>query len=394
MRAAVSYLLLLVFFVQVHCINSKKFCPKVIAQSNLESALGEQTDLLELPSDSFSNIDSKSRNFIMDKHVLPINNEPVTSSRSLTKTLKLAFHFFLWYFFTVVYNVSNKRVLNDLQLPATIALLQIILGIPVFLPIWILKRPSFESVRAILPKLFKIGFLHALGNLATVISLSRGSVSFTHITKAAEPIFSAALSATIYGDYAPTAVYLTLIPIVLGVAMASAKEVSFTWIGFLAGMASNLFYQLRMVLSKKEITTDEKSLTPSNFFRVLTIVSAIELLPISIALEGYKVRSVWEAARTSGVNMDSLLSNLLISGFSYYCYNEVAFWILGSISPMTHAVGNTVKRVIIILASILILKAPISNYGMLGSTIAVLGTFAYSAASNQSKGRDITKNLK
>ena len=89
--------------------------------------------------------------------------------------------------------------------------------------------------------------------------------------------------------------------------------------------------------------------------------------------------------------MDSLLSNLLISGFSYYCYNEVAFWILGSISPMTHAVGNTVKRVIIILASILILKAPISNYGMLGSTIAVLGTFAYSAASNQAKSAKTVK---
>jgi solute carrier family 35, member E1 len=392
MRAAVSYILLLICFIQIRYTDSKKFSIHLIAQSNLKGALEEETLLLELPSDSNSNLDPRNPNFIMEKYaLLPSNSDPVPSSQSITKTLKLAFHFFLWYFFTVVYNVSNKNVLNDLPLPATISLLQIILGIPVFLPIWILKRPSFESVRAILPTFFKIGFLHAMGNLATVMSLSRGSVSFTHIIKAAEPIFSAALSASIYGDYAPTRVYLTLIPIVFGVAMASAQELSFTWVGFLAGMASNLFYQLRMVLSKKEITTDEKSLTPSNFFRVLTIVSALELLPISIALEGYKVRSVWEAARASGVNMDSLLSNLLISGFSYYCYNEVAFWILGSISPMTHAVGNTVKRVIIILASLLILKAPISNYGMLGSTIAVLGTFAYSAASNQAKSAKTVK---
>jgi solute carrier family 35 protein E1 len=167
---------------------------------------------------------------------------------------------------------------------------------------------------------------------------------------------------------------------VLGVAIASMKELSFTWTGFLAGMASNLFYQLRIVLSKKELNGESNVLTPANFFRVLTIISAVELLPISIALEGYKVRSVWESAIAAGLDTDVLMSNMLISGFSYYCYNEISFWILGSISPMTHAVGNTVKRVVIIIASIVILKSPMSNNGIVGSAIAVLGTLAYSLA--------------
>lgn len=315
----------------------------------------------------------------------------VSSPRSIAKVMKLSLHFFLWYFFTVVYNVSNKRVLNDLPLPATVAAVQIILGIPLFLPMWLVKCPDFESCRATLPSICKIAFSHALGNLATVISLSAGSVSFTHITKAAEPLFSAALSAILFGDYASTAVYSTLIPIVVGVGIASAKEVSFTWTSFLAGMASNLFYQLRIVLSKKEISAGSGSLSPSDFFRVLTIISAVELLPISMALEGYKVRSTWEAALKAGVDTDSLMQNLLISGFSYYAYNEISFWILGSISPMTHAVGNTVKRVVIILASILILKSPISTFGMIGSAIAVLGTLAYSTAVRHSLDRDNEK---
>lgn len=323
----------------------------------------------------------------------PSRMKTITPSRSISKAFKLGFYFFLWYFFTVVYNISNKLVLNDLPLPASVAVIQMIIGIPVFLPVWLIKRPNIDAFKLALPALCKIGFFHALGNLATVVSLSQGAVSFTHIIKAAEPIFSAVLSATLFGDYSPTTVYLTLIPIVLGVALASVKELSFTWIGFLAGMASNFFYQLRIVLSKKELTNESNSLSPANFFRVLTIISAVELLPISIALEGYKLRSVWESAIANGVDNDVVISNLLISGFSCYCYNEVSFWILGSITPMTHAVGNTVKRVVIILASIIILKSPISIHGMMGSAVAVLGTFLYSFAVNRAAFLDSHKIL-
>jgi Triose-phosphate Transporter family len=50
-------------------------------------------------------------------------------------------------------------------------------------------------------------------------------------------------------------------------------------------------------------------------------------------------------------------------------------------SPSPHAaVGNTIKRVVIIAASIFILKSPINAVGVAGSAVAVLGTLAYSVA--------------
>lgn len=348
--------------------------------NNSSSTSNSKTPLLPIDLNSISLDLNSSSIESFDVNSLPSSSNSNRSKMGVAKTMRLGFYFFLWYFFTVVYNISNKRVLNELPLPATLAAVQVILGIPVFLPAWLIKRPSFESVKTILPALSKIGFMHALGNLATVVSLHWGAVSFTHIIKAAEPAFSAVLSALLLGSYFPLSVYLTLIPIIGGVAMASVKELSFTWLGFLAGMASNLFYQLRIVLSKREFSGDVNTLSPANFFRVLTIISSMELLPISLALEGYKIRSTWRAAVESGVDMDSLVANILISGFSFYCYNEVAFWILGSIHPITHAVGNTIKRVVIIMAAIAILKSPINFYGVVGSTIAVMGTLAYSIA--------------
>jgi len=62
----------------------------------------------------------------------------------------------------------------------------------------------------------------------TVISMGAGSVPFTHIVKAAEPFFSTVINA-ILGSTNPLLVNLCLLPIIGGVALASLKELSFSW---------------------------------------------------------------------------------------------------------------------------------------------------------------------
>lgn len=52
---------------------------------------------------------------------------------------------------------------------------------------------------------------------------------------------------------------------------------------------------------------------------------------------------------------------------------------------MTHAVGNTIKRVVIIVASVVAFKTPMSTGSIVGSTIAILGTLMYSLAMNATK---------
>ena len=54
------------------------------------------------------------------------------------------------------------------------------------------------------------------------------------------------------------------------------------------------------------------------------------------------------AALAKGYTNAQLLKLLSVSGFLYYIYNEVAFLALAEVAPVTHAVTNTVKRVVII----------------------------------------------
>ena len=61
----------------------------------------------------------------------------------------------------------------------------------------------------------------------------------------------------------------------------------------------------------------------------------------------------------------------------------VSFLALGRVNPVTHAVGNTIKRVVIIIASVIAFKTPISTLGVIGSSIAILGTLLYSLAKSK-----------
>jgi solute carrier family 35, member E1 len=62
----------------------------------------------------------------------------------------------------------------------------------------------------------------------------------------------------------------------------------------------------------------------------------------------------------------------------YHLYNQVSYMSLHEISPLTFSVGNTIKRISVIVASIIIFQTPVQPINALGAAIAILGTFIYS----------------
>uniref|UniRef100_A0A0E0EKL6 Sugar phosphate transporter domain-containing protein n=1 Tax=Oryza meridionalis TaxID=40149 RepID=A0A0E0EKL6_9ORYZ len=56
----------------------------------------------------------------------------------------------------------------------------------------------------------------------------------------------------------------------------------------------------------------------------------------------------------------------------------VSYMILARVSPVTHSVGNCVKRVVVIVTSVLFFRTPVSPINSLGTAIALAGVFLYS----------------
>lgn len=301
-----------------------------------------------------------------------------------TSNVKILFFFLVWYVINVIYNDTNKTVLKVLNLPWTCACLQLGIGLVLYTaPLWLTglrKAPklNFQQILAILP----IALIHGAGQCVTVLSLGAGSLAFVNVVKSLEPLFNVIFGAIFMSDVLPWQVNVCLLPVVGGVGIASAADLSFTWDCFAYAMGSNVAFSLRGVLSKKSMGGPKgENMDAGNTFAVLTAIAFLATLPVALAIEGPLIMSEWKKAVAIGVYSEQeLLGRLVASGLSFYLYNEVSFYTLDSVHPITHAVGNTIKRVILILFSVIRFGTAMTAQSAFGSTVAILGVFGYSVA--------------
>jgi len=221
-----------------------------------------------------------------------------------------------------------------------------------------------------------LGVLHAAGFLLTNMSLGSVSVAFTHTVKATEPFFSVALSPSILGEVPTWGILGSLFPIVAGVAIASATEASFTWFGFLTAMGSNLALQSRNVLSKKLLKRGSETVDNINLFSLMTIAAFLFMVPMTFAVEGWKLTV--PMVQASGWTVHELAYQLVMSGICRCGDVLASYMILNRVSPVSHSVGNCVKRAVVIIMSVVVFKTPMSFLNILGTAMALTGVMVYS----------------
>ena len=99
-----------------------------------------------------------------------------------------------------------------------------------------------------------------------------------------------------------------------------------------------------------------ENMTPANMFGVLTCISCAISLPMMLAAEGPLLRSAWAAA-TQTTPAATLLAQIGVTGLYFYGYSEVAMKALDNVSPVTHAIGNTLRRVVIMVVCMLVFRS-------------------------------------
>mmetsp|Transcript_54489 Transcript_54489/g.130164 ORF Transcript_54489/g.130164 Transcript_54489/m.130164 type:complete len:277 (-) Transcript_54489:89-919(-) len=66
------------------------------------------------------------------------------------------------------------------------------------------------------------------------------------------------------------------------------------------------------------------------------------------------------------------------SGFHFFMYQLSSFWVLSCVPPITHSVLNTLKRVVIIVVSIIVFRTPVTVQSAAGTAVAIGGVLLYS----------------
>lgn len=307
--------------------------------------------------------------------------EPIEGSESkteLARRLKIGVYFATWWFLNVIFNIYNKKVLNAFPFPWLTSTLSLAAGSLIMLISWALRIAETPKTDLEFWKtLFPVAVAHTIGHVAATVSMSKVAVSFTHIIKSGEPAFSVLVSRFLLGETFPTAVYLSLIPIIGGCGLSALTELNFNWIGFMGAMISNVAFVFRNIFSKKGMKG--KSVSGMNYYACLSMLSLLILTPFAIAVEGPQMWALGFEKAVSQIGPQIIWWMAAQSVF-YHLYNQVSYMSLDEISPLTFSIGNTMKRISVIVSSIIIFRTPVQPVNALGAAIAILGTFLYSQA--------------
>lgn len=272
-----------------------------------------------------------------------------------------------------------------------VATAQLVVGIVWSVVMWstgLRKVPNLSAadISACIP----IGLFASLAHSGSVLAAAVGAVSFAQIVKACEPAFAAVVGLLIPPmDIKPVLAYLMLIPIVGGVGLACVKEgkgVDINIQAFLFASMANASAALKGKLGSsvtKSLKGDpSKNMDAANVYAVMNIISFCCSVPFVVVQELPTLSTEWQKA-TEEHGLNPLLTNIVVSGFMFYIYNEFAFAFTAHVGAVTSSVLNTAKRVIIIIVSSIVFQEAMERNTVIGSAIAIGGTFAYSLASKK-----------
>ncbi|KAI8809648.1 triose-phosphate transporter family-domain-containing protein [Cladochytrium replicatum] len=316
-------------------------------------------------------------------------------------------------------NNLGKQILNIFRYPVTLTLVQFAFVASFSVLVeklgWGRLRPwSREIVMTTAP----LSGFQIVGHIFSSIAISRVTVSFAHTVKALSPLFTVAIYRVFYSIAYSYRVYVALIPLTAGVMLVCSNKVSFNLVGFVCALGSTFTFVLQNIFSKKLFTSPAPDTLHSNANGVangsagtttkptMKKLDKLNLLFYSSALAFAMMFPIWFYSEGTTLFFSSRTANVgeiilpsapppsalhvaflfFLNGTSHFLQNMFAFWILSLVSPVTYSIASLVKRIYVIVASIIYFGDAVAPLQSFGIVLSVVGLYMYDLAK-----RDVDK---
>lgn len=183
--------------------------------------------------------------------------------------------------------------------------------------------------------------------------------------------------------------------------LTTATEISYSHLGFITALMSNILFSTRNVYSKLFQSTYPK-ISSTQLFLLLNVLGVFLLFPMWIVSSWYHHffpivitsendiiyhhnddAAVVEGNVETGAagNGNSILEYLILASITHCIYNMSSFLILEHITPVSHSIGNALRRVYIVIFAIVWFGNPMNIMNLFGTLLALLGVVIYCYAS-------------
>lgn len=247
-----------------------------------------------------------------------------------------------------------------------------------YLSIVFFKIVPLQAVKST-PQLLKIATLSVVFCGSVVggnISLRYLPVSFNQAVGATTPFFTAVFAYLMTFKREAWVTYGALVPVVVGVIIASGGEPGFHLFGFIMCISATAARAFKSVLQGILLSSEGEKLNSMNLLLYMSPIAVLVLLPAALIMEP----NVLDVTLELGRKHKYMLLLLLLNSTMAYSANLTNFLVTKHTSPLTLQVLGNAKGAVAVVISIFIFRNPVTFVGIAGYSMTVLGVVAYGEA--------------
>lgn len=182
-------------------------------------------------------------------------------------------------------------------------------------------------------------------------------------------------------------VYLALLPLTLGVMLACTFAFTNNVIGLLCALGSCLVFVTQNIFSKKLLFKEQSErrgtkLDKMNMLFLSSSMAFVLMFPLWLYSDGFDLLGTSahsSSAATAGLT-STVITYFFLNGSSHFTQNIFAFNLLAMTSPVTYSIASLVKRIFVIVASIVWFGQQVSGVQWVGIVLTFLGLWMYQSA--------------
>lgn len=338
--------------------------------------LGSYVALDILPEKGDHNLNPLIATPGLEKTIIP------TTAKTESRWLWLLLYFLL----NLALTLQNKVVLMRFPYPFTMTAVHIFIsgGGSLLLQLRSIE-PSSTKSRKVLIVLALYSVLYTINIAMSNVSLGLVSVPLHQVIRSLTPFFIVVMSLLLVTI--PVTTILSLVPVVLGVGMATFGNYSCTFLGLAFTLFGTFLASLKSVVTNiilggnlsRNLSFASIQITPSELLFWMSPLAFLQCISYA-----YGAGELAQIAQNDNWHVPLLLSNGLIA----FALNYTSLTANKSFGALTMTVAANIKQVLVILVSIGYFELQVSALNAAGIAMTVLGGGLYALAEHRRRDAD------